>query len=326
MAVSDLLELSKILPDRIKLGTENVELKKQIITLKEQFQQVISQYQELKRKYQLLEEQNSQDKVKIKKLKQKISDLKKQNNNSIIYKNKKGSLSTNFLVLNEGVKDLNSSSTTKISNSENKKNKPPPTKHSSNENQHITNNNEKIDNNITDEENDANKYDIIDDFHEFDEILNELESEEASKSTQNNIATSNKATNKKANSKKEEKKQRTKKEKILPQPSLLPDLIKEIKNSDLEKLDGIVDRVLTEKFSSLSAAKKRYAEIINTLAISIRNDRSNSNTITSLITFFIKFSNRISPNSITAFANTIKSDKNLLSLFHSIEVTIDLNC
>lgn len=107
---------------------------------------------------------------------------------------------------------------------------------------------------------------------------------------------------------------------ILPSPQPIPELLKEIKSTDIDQIDQIVTRVLAESHSSITALKKRYVDILNNFAINIRSS-NNINDIHQVISFFVKFSLRISPESLDLFKKSVSSNRKLTSTIQAIEET-----
>lgn len=114
------------------------------------------------------------------------------------------------------------------------------------------------------------------------------------------------------------KTQKKKKESILPAPQPISDLLREIKSTDFDQIDSLVTRVLAESISSITALKKRYLDIINTIAVSIKTT-NNPDEIHQVILFFIKFSMRISPESLDLFKKSVSSNHKLTSTILAIE-------
>lgn len=111
-----------------------------------------------------------------------------------------------------------------------------------------------------------------------------------------------------------------KKQNVLPSPQPISELLEEIKTLDIDQIDPIVTRVLAESYSSLTALKRRYVDILNTFAVSIKKSKK-VDDIHQIISFFVKFALRVSPESLELFKKSISSNRELSTAILTVEET-----
>lgn len=111
-----------------------------------------------------------------------------------------------------------------------------------------------------------------------------------------------------------------KKQSVLPSPQPISELLEEIKALDIDQIDPIVTRVLAESYSSITALKRRYVDILNTFAVSIKKSKK-VDDIHQIVSFFVKFASRVSPESLELFKKSISSNRELSSAILTAEET-----
>ncbi|OHS94335.1 hypothetical protein TRFO_11192 [Tritrichomonas foetus] len=307
------LDIMKTLPDFTKLGQENIELKKQNKNMLDQIQNLLSEIQTLKKKNSFLLEQHQQDKAKISKQKNKIKELKKKNARKMLPSSHRipQSISSSIIGVDDTVFSTPSPET--------------PISQSCEEHQFWDN-----------------------DFDEIDRLLSEIDTSEVSKlkspkktirKAQNTSKEKNFAIQQDSSLPNEKKienspkisqkttrstKKTAKKENVLPKPYIIPDLLKEIRESEVSHFDFIISRILAAQFTTILSMKKYYSEILNTIGVSIRTLDEKSPDLQNYISFFIKFAKRISPQSLENLKKSVASKHELESMISAIEDTIDL--
>ena len=118
-----------------------------------------------------------------------------------------------------------------------------------------------------------------------------------------------------------EKKDQTKKVSLLPTPQMLPELLEDVKKSELHEIHLIVTRILATSFPSMTAMKEYYVNILNSYALTLRKIPLSSPDIHQIATFFVTFANRVSPSALENFKKTLTNHKELLSLIEALETT-----
>lgn len=118
-----------------------------------------------------------------------------------------------------------------------------------------------------------------------------------------------------------EKKDQTKKVSLLPTPQMLPELLEDVKKSELHEIHLIVTRILATSFPSMTAMKEYYVNILNSYALTLRKIPLSSPDIHQIATFFVSFANRVSPSALENFKKTSTNHKELLSLIEALETT-----
>lgn len=340
--ILDIPALLDILPDRIKIINENIQLKKENEDYKIQIEQLTQENDALKKENKHHKSQLQNKDFEIKSLKSKNKELKKNFLNmkksssqkifdadtetpSIMKVPLKKSRSVSQRLINEIDKFVDSENkekepakkSTKKSNLKNLQGK---------KNKFVLFDDYFKDNNQSEEENNntGNPTELKEtvpiisinpliDNEENQIEDNENQNEDSAKQIEEEF-------NQLAKENKKVKNLKKKKEKVLPSPQSIPDLIKEIKEADMDQIDSIVTRVLAESFTSLTALKRRYLDLLNNFAVSIKSTSVDTDTIP-IVSFFVKFALRISPESLESFKKSVASNQRLTSIISAVEET-----